>query len=51
MRSDVNWVAAAVFYLLFVAGIVVFVVWPAIERESLLRYRIRGLSCVDPCVV
>jgi uncharacterized membrane protein len=37
MRSDVNWVAAALFYLLFVAGIVVFVVWPAIERESLLR--------------
>ena len=35
MRSDVNWVAAAVFYLVFVAGIVVFVVWPAIERESL----------------
>ena len=51
MRSDVNWVAAAVFYLLFVAGTVVFVVWPAIERESLLRYRIRGLSCVDSCVV
>ena len=36
MRSDVNWVAAAVFYLVFVAGIVVFVVWPAIERESFL---------------
>ena len=37
MRSDVNWAAAAVFYLLFVVGIVVFVVWPAIERESLER--------------
>jgi len=37
MRAEVNWVAAIVFYLVFVVGIVVFVVWPAIERESLLR--------------
>jgi uncharacterized membrane protein len=35
MRADVNWVAAMMFYLIFVAGIVVLVVWPAIERESL----------------
>lgn len=35
MRVDVNWVAAFAFYLLFVVGIVVLVVWPAIERESL----------------
>lgn len=35
MRPDVNWVAAMAFYLVFVAGIVVFVAWPAIERESL----------------
>jgi uncharacterized membrane protein len=35
MRIDVNWLAAIAFYLVFVAGIVVFVIWPAIERESL----------------
>ena len=35
MRAEVNWLAAMAFYLVFVAGIVVFVVWPAIERESL----------------
>ena len=35
MRADVNWVAAVGFYLIFVFGIVVLVVWPAIERESL----------------
>jgi uncharacterized membrane protein len=35
MRSNVNWAAAIVFYLLFVAGIVVLVVSPAIERRSL----------------
>jgi uncharacterized membrane protein len=37
MRADVNWLAAVAFYLLFVAGIVVLVVWPAIERESLVH--------------
>ena len=35
MRSNVNWAAAIVFYLVFVCGIVVLVVWPAIERRSL----------------
>ena len=35
MRSNVNWAAALVFYLVFVSGIVVLVVWPAIERQSL----------------
>ena len=34
MRAQVNWVAAIAFYLLFVAGIVVLAVWPAIERQS-----------------
>jgi uncharacterized membrane protein len=34
MRAHVNWVAAIAFYLLFVAGIVVLVVWPAVERQS-----------------
>jgi uncharacterized membrane protein len=37
MRADVNWLAAFAFYLVFVAGIVVFAVWPAIEKESLSR--------------
>ncbi len=35
MRPQVNWAAAVVFYLIFVAGIVILVVWPAIGRESL----------------
>ena len=42
MRADVNWVAAFAFYLLFVIGIVVLVVWPAIERESLSRALLFG---------
>ncbi len=35
LRADVNWAAAIVFYLIFVVGIVVLAVWPAIERQSL----------------
>jgi uncharacterized membrane protein len=34
MRAHVNWAAAVAFYLLFVAGIVVLAVWPAVERQS-----------------
>ena len=37
LRPDVNWPAAMAFYVLFVAGIVVLVVWPAVEQQSLLR--------------
>ncbi|MEE4116655.1 MAG: DUF2177 family protein [Marinilabiliaceae bacterium] len=35
MSDNVNWTAAIVFYLVFVAGIVLFVVSPALEAESL----------------
>ena len=35
MRGDVNWAAAVAFYVVFVLGIVVLVVWPAMERDSL----------------
>lgn len=35
MRPSVNWVAAVAFYLIFVLGIVVLSVMPAIERQSL----------------
>lgn len=34
LRPKPNWIAASVFYLLFVAGILVFVVLPAISRQS-----------------
>ena len=37
MRANPNWAAAFAFYLVFVAGIVVFVVWPAVEAKSLAR--------------
>ena len=36
MREDVNWVAALVFYAVFVAGIVILAIWPAVQKESFL---------------
>lgn len=34
MKTDVNFVAAGLFYLLFVVGLVVFSVLPALEKNS-----------------
>lgn len=49
MKSDVNWPAAIIFYLLFIAGLVVFVISPAVEKNSwlsaLLLGALFGLVC------
>jgi uncharacterized membrane protein len=37
MRDGVNWPAAIVFYLLFILGLVVFVVAPAVDEGSWVR--------------
>ena len=42
LRADVNWFSAIVFYLLFVVGMVILVVWPAVERQSLTRAVLLG---------
>ncbi|HUU62169.1 MAG TPA: DUF2177 family protein [Acidimicrobiia bacterium] len=42
MRSPVNWAAAIVFYLLFILGLVVFVVAPAMDHESWVRALLYG---------
>ena len=34
MKTDVNWIAAVIFYLIFIAGLVVFVINPAMEKNS-----------------
>lgn len=34
MKPDVNWLAAIIFYLIFIFGLVVFVVTPALEKGS-----------------
>ncbi len=37
MKADVNWVAAVLFYLIFIGGMVYFVIAPAHEKRS-MRY-------------
>lgn len=34
MKPDIGWFAAISFYLLFIAGLIVFVIAPAIEKNS-----------------
>jgi uncharacterized membrane protein len=37
MKADVNWTAAIIFYLLFLAGLVVFVIEPAVAKKEWTR--------------
>jgi uncharacterized membrane protein len=34
MKPDINWTAAILFYLLFIVGLVLFVIAPAVEKNS-----------------
>ncbi len=34
MKTEVNWVAAIIFYLIFLSGLTVFVIAPAVEKNS-----------------
>jgi uncharacterized membrane protein len=42
MTPKVNWVAASLFYLLFLVGLVVFVIAPAVEKDSWVRALLFG---------
>jgi uncharacterized membrane protein len=42
LSDQVNWTAAIIFYLLFIAGILVFVVVPAVEKDSWIRAVVLG---------
>jgi len=37
MKPDINWSAAIIFYLLFIVGLVQFVITPALEKNSWLH--------------
>lgn len=49
MKTNINWPAAVIFYLIFIAGLVVFVIFPAVEKGSwmhaLLFGALFGLVC------
>ena len=42
MKPDINWYAAFVFYLLFIGGLVIFVISPAVEKQSWMHAIIFG---------
>ncbi len=42
MKNDINWTAAILFYLLFVAGLVIFVITPAVEKGSWMHALVFG---------
>jgi uncharacterized membrane protein len=42
MKAEINWIAAGAFYLLFVVGLVLFVIAPALEKNSWLHALVLG---------
>lgn len=42
MKPQVNWTAAVVFYLMFIVGLVLFVVTPALEKHSFMHALLFG---------
>ncbi len=49
LKPEVNWMAAIIFYLIFIFGLVVFVIAPAVEKSSwtnsLLYGALLGFVC------
>lgn len=42
MKPDINWFAAIIFYLLFIAGLIIFVITPAMIRQSWVHALLYG---------
>lgn len=42
MKPDINWAAAIIFYLLFIVGLVQFVITPALEKHSWMQALLFG---------
>ncbi len=42
MRPDINWLAAIIFYLLFISGLIVFVITPAMVKQSWVHAAVYG---------
>jgi len=43
MKAKPNWVAAIIFYFIFIAGLVFFVILPALESQSMVEALLRGM--------
>ena len=37
MKPDINWFAAIIFYLLFITGLIIYVISPAVEKHSFVH--------------
>jgi uncharacterized membrane protein len=44
MRPDTKWAAAIIFYLIFIVGLLMFAVLPALEKGTMLRAIFLGAS-------
>lgn len=42
MKSNINWLAAVIFYLLFIVGLVIFVIAPAVQKNFWLQALLLG---------
>lgn len=42
MRPDIKWFAAIVFYLIFITGLVIFVIQPSVEKHSWINALLAG---------
>jgi len=42
MSPNINWAAAIIFYLLFIVGLVVFVITPSLEKNSWIQVILLG---------
>ena len=42
MKNEINWTAAVIFYLLFIVGLVLFVITPAMEKNSWMHALLFG---------
>ncbi|MBC7981736.1 DUF2177 family protein [Candidatus Parcubacteria bacterium] len=41
-KSDINWIAALLFYALFIVALILFVIHPAIEKNSIIHALLFG---------
>ena len=41
-KTDINWIAALIFYLMFIVALIIFVINPAIEKSSLTHAIVFG---------
>jgi uncharacterized membrane protein len=42
MKPDINWMAAVIFYMLFITGLIIFVITPAMVKQSWVHALLYG---------